>query len=134
MSEIIKRGVQARIYIDGFATEETEPALGGTIMRICHKAEITLTLDIEGYRAWRRTLSYEHSSCSGDPIELIREIVERKRFYPSFDLFDCPYSRDDIAGICVDYNRQNPFIVYLFDLLKGSNIEEFASMTISETV
>lgn len=129
MKEITKRGLQARIYIDGSATEEIEPVLGGAIIRICHKAEITLTLDIEGQRYWRKTLSYEHSSCSGDPIELIREIVERKRFYPSFDLFDCPYSKDDIAGICIDYNRQNPFIVYLLDFLKGGKIEEFASVT-----
>lgn len=117
----------ARIYIDGSAAEEREPALGGMIMRIKHTAEITLTLDIAGQKVWRRTLYYEHSSCDGDPIELIREIVERKHFYPSFDLFDCPYSRNDIGEICVDYNRENPFISFLIDFLKGDKVEELAT-------
>lgn len=117
--------MNAIIEIDGSYQQEPYEGYNSQLIQIRQSAEINLTLEIANKRSWRRTLRYELVSMDGDINEMIREIVERKNFSPSFDLFECPYGRDHITNLSIEWSRSNTFLAYLFDFLKGKNLEEF---------
>lgn len=119
--------MNAVIEIDGSYQQEPYEGYNSQIIQIRQRAEIILTLEIDNKRSWRRTLKYELTSMDGDINEMIREIVERKNFCPSFDLFECPYGRDHITNLSIEWNRSNTFLAYLFDFLKGEKLEEFCT-------
>lgn len=95
------------------------------IIRWTLEAELIFTLKIAGRNSVRKILHYHLTSRDNDPMQMIDEIVNKKRFTQEVGLFmECNHGPEDVTNICVVWDKDNAFLQFLFSVVKQDKLME----------
>jgi hypothetical protein len=95
------------------------------IIRWTLEAELIFTLKIAGQNSVRKTLRYHLTSIDNDPMQMVDEIVNKKRFSLDTGVFmRADYGPSDITHIDVKWDEGNPFLQLLFSFVKHDKLME----------
>lgn len=95
------------------------------IIRWTMTADLIFTLKIAGQDSFRKTLSYSLTSMDNDPMQIVNDIVSKKRFSPRLDFFsNTEFSPSDITHLIVKWDKDNAFLQFLFSVVKHDKLLE----------
>lgn len=117
--------MKAELHIDAIYNCSNDGDGTRPIIRWTLEAELIFILKIAGQNSSRKTLSYSLTSLDNDPMQMVNEITQKKRFSPRLDFFaNTEYGLSDITHIDVKWDKDNAFLQFLFSVIKHDKLME----------
>lgn len=93
------------------------------IIRWTLEAELIFTLTIAGKNSIRKTLSYSLTSMDNDPMQIVNDIIDKRKPSPRIDIFaNTEYSLSDVTHLKVVWDKDNAFLQFLFSVVKHDKL------------